>query len=218
MKRILHFPGMASSTRFARFVLLSMAAHLVLLTTWERPALLSGQRDNILSVFLDNATEVPAPAQISRVSARMRHAPAILPGVIAQTTSSTAGVRPMETESESSALASEPTARADGIGISPAAARAQILVRLRTDFARYFNYPAFARSRGWEGTVLLGLQVASDGHLDNIHVERSSGYAVLDNSALDSLHRLGRLAEATAWLNGRTQDMQLPVIYRLIDN
>lgn len=96
--------------------------------------------------------------------------------------------------------------------------RNQLLGELQTSLSRYLVYPPLARSRGWEGTVLLGLQVASDGHLDKIRVERSSGYAVLDNSALNSLNRLGRLAGVSAWLNGRAQDMQLPVIYRLIDN
>lgn len=65
----------------------------------------------------------------------------------------------------------------------------------------------------WEGTVLLGLRVESDGHLDRIHVERSSGYAVLDHSALNSLIRLGHLAEASTWLDGHGMDMQLPIIF-----
>jgi TonB family protein len=66
--------------------------------------------------------------------------------------------------------------------------------------------------------VLLALRIESDGRLEKVHVERGSGYAVLDHSALDSLNRLGRLTEASAWLEGRSLDMQLPVIYRLIEN
>lgn len=96
--------------------------------------------------------------------------------------------------------------------------RNQLLGQLQTGLSRYLVYPPLARSRGWEGTVLLELRVESDGHLDKIRVERSSGYAVLDHSALNSLNRLGRLAEASAWLDGRSVDMQLPVIYRLIEN
>ena len=56
MKRMLHFPETALSTRIARFALLSLAAHLALLATWEHPALLSGQHDSILSVSLSDAT------------------------------------------------------------------------------------------------------------------------------------------------------------------
>lgn len=89
---------------------------------------------------------------------------------------------------------------------------------LQTRLSDYLVYPPLARSRGWEGTVLMGLRVEPDGHLDKIHVARSSGYAVLDNSALHSLHRLGNLVEASAWLEDRGIDVQLPVIYQLIDN
>jgi periplasmic protein TonB len=88
---------------------------------------------------------------------------------------------------------------------------------LQTRLSDYLVYPPLARSRGWEGTVLMGLRVEPDGHLDKIHVARSSGYAVLDNSALHSLHRLGNLVEASAWLEDRGIDVQLPVIYQLID-
>ena len=89
---------------------------------------------------------------------------------------------------------------------------------LQTRLSRYLVYPPLARSRGWEGTVLMGLRVEPDGNLERIHIARSSGYAVLDNSALNSLNRLGRLAEAATWLEGRGLDVQLPVIYQLIDN
>jgi hypothetical protein len=44
------------------------------------------------------------------------------------------------------------------------------------------------------------------------------GYAVLDRSALNSVNRLGYLSEAVVWLNGRSHDIQLPVIYRLVEN
>ena len=96
--------------------------------------------------------------------------------------------------------------------------RNQLLGQLQTHLSRYLVYPPLARQRGWQGTVLLGLRVEPNGHLEKIYVERSSGYAVLDHSALNSLNRIGHLAEASAWLNGRGMDMQLPVIYRLLDN
>ncbi len=94
----------------------------------------------------------------------------------------------------------------------------QLLGELQTDLSQFLVYPPLARQRGWEGTVLLGLRVESDGRLDGIHIEHSSGYPVLDHSALNSLIRLGHLAEASTWLGGHNMDMQLPVIYRLVDN
>lgn len=94
-------------------------------------------------------------------------------------------------------------------------ARAQIQARLYTDLARYFDYPYAARLRGWEGTVLLAFNIEADGRLERIRVARSSGYAVLDDSALSALRKVERLAETTAWLQGRELTMRIPVIYRL---
>jgi protein TonB len=96
--------------------------------------------------------------------------------------------------------------------------RNQLLGELQTHLSRYLVYPPLARERGWEGTVLLGMRVESDGHLEKIRIERSSGYAVLDHSALNSLHRLGQVAGISAWLNGHSVDMQLPIIYRLVED
>ncbi|MEX2164950.1 MAG: energy transducer TonB [Sulfuricaulis sp.] len=94
----------------------------------------------------------------------------------------------------------------------------QLLGELQTRLSRYLVYPPLARRRGWEGTVLLGMRVESDGYLHQLRIDRSSGFTVLDHSALNSLNRVGRLAEATTWLKGQEMEMQLPVIYRLIDN
>ena len=87
-------------------------------------------------------------------------------------------------------------------GFTEAGIRNHLLGQLQTRLSRYLVYPPLARSRGWEGTVLLGLRVESNGQLEKIHIEHSSGYAVLDNSALNSLMSLGQLAEASAWLTG----------------
>ena len=93
-----------------------------------------------------------------------------------------------------------------------------MLGALKTRLSQYLTYPPLARDRGWEGKVLLGLRVEPDGRFDKIRIERSSGYAVLDNSALNSLKRLGNIVEARVWPEGHSIDVQLPVLYRLIEN
>ena len=105
----------------------------------------------------------------------------------------------------------------EGLSLPRAELRNQLLGELQTRLSRYLVYPLLARERGWEGTVVLGLRVESNGHLDRIRVEQSSGYAVLDRSALNSLSRVGRLVEVSDWLDGRSMNMQLPVIYRLVE-
>ena len=51
------------------------------------------------------------------------------------------------------------------------------------------EYPAVARSRGYEGMVLLAAEVAADGRVENLTIKKSSGYASLDRSALEAVRR-----------------------------
>ena len=48
-------------------------------------------------------------------------------------------------------------------------------------------YPDQARTNGWTGTVLLRLWVDATGQVTKVNVERSSGYAVLDASAVNAV-------------------------------
>jgi len=207
----------AHRVTLTRFLLLSCGLHLLLLVghgrTVETTALRRlGQVE--ISVDLGNvarALHVPrktsvitsysAPrAPAAPIASSARETDAGESRVIAPVTDTTPGTQPE-------------TAAASGDAL-----RNQLLGELQTRLARYLTYPPLARERGWQGTVLLGLHVESNGRLGNVRLERSSGYAVLDRSALNSLNRLGYLSEAVAWLNGRSVDMQLPVIYRLVEN
>jgi TonB family protein len=89
--------------------------------------------------------------------------------------------------------------------------------RLRDILARYFVYPSMARRNGWEGKVQVGLRVEADGRLSHLHIAHSSGYPLLDDSALTTLNRIDTLPEAAGWLDGQHFDMVLPIEYRLID-
>ncbi len=202
-----------------RFLLLSVILHLIFLAGFGMSTDIITTRylgQPVLNVQLPNAAkEQGSPFSKSTASASSSHlvseraisdprspsrvaeyAPDPLPTAIL---SSHAGNRHKESADE-------------------AGARNQLLGQLQTRLSRYLVYPPLARHRGWEGTVLLGLSVEPDGQLGKIHITRSSGYAVLDNSALNSLKRIGILVEARNWLEGRSVDLQLPVIYRLIEN
>lgn len=48
-------------------------------------------------------------------------------------------------------------------------------------------YPRLAQARGYEGTVLLSVEVLSDGCVGRTRVKSSSGYVLLDQSALDTM-------------------------------
>lgn len=48
-------------------------------------------------------------------------------------------------------------------------------------------YPALARSRGYEGTVLVVAEILPDGRVGKMKIRKSSGYAVLDQSAVEAV-------------------------------
>jgi protein TonB len=50
------------------------------------------------------------------------------------------------------------------------------------------KYPAIARRRGVEGIVILEIPVATNGHVKNAIIIRSSGSAALDRSALKAIN------------------------------
>jgi protein TonB len=50
-------------------------------------------------------------------------------------------------------------------------------------------YPATARRRGWEGKVLLRVEVSARGDVLNVAVEQSSGYDTLDEAARQGAFR-----------------------------
>jgi protein TonB len=57
---------------------------------------------------------------------------------------------------------------------------------------RYLNaarpaYPLMARMRGHEGVVLLAVEVLTDGRPGEVRIKKSSGYALLDQSALNAV-------------------------------
>jgi len=92
---------------------------------------------------------------------------------------------------------------------------AAVLGEVRSRLARYLAYPPLARARGWEGTVLVGFHLGADGALDAIRVARSSGYDILDASALDSLGKVGRLDDVAGITGTKPQQLELAVMYRL---
>jgi periplasmic protein TonB len=49
------------------------------------------------------------------------------------------------------------------------------------------KYPSVARSRGWEGKVILRVRVSADGDSEGVTVVQSSGHDVLDEAAVNAV-------------------------------
>ncbi|HEX19564.1 MAG TPA: energy transducer TonB [Acidiferrobacteraceae bacterium] len=92
-----------------------------------------------------------------------------------------------------------------------------LLGQLRTSLSRHLSYPALARKQGWQGIVTVGLRIEADGLLKRIRIRQSSGYNVLDDSAINSLRKIKKLRTEERHFD-RPHRLTLRVVYQLTDN
>ncbi len=83
------------------------------------------------------------------------------------------------------------------------------------EIKRYQKYPPPAQRRGWQGTAEVLLQIAADGTVTGITLGKSSGYAILDDEALEMVRRASPLPKAPADLRGRALVVTVPIVFRL---
>lgn len=75
-------------------------------------------------------------------------------------------------------------------------------------------YPRTARRRGWEGEVLLRVQVSSTGTVIDIRIEKSCGYSILDNTARKEV-RAWRFRPASRGGIPKADTVLVPVQFQL---
>jgi periplasmic protein TonB len=80
---------------------------------------------------------------------------------------------------------------------------------------RHKTYPAAARSRREQGTVLVAFAIDRGGHLLSFGVRRSSGSTELDAAAEDMIRRADPLPAVPVSYSGRELDLVLPVTFAL---
>jgi len=57
---------------------------------------------------------------------------------------------------------------------------------------RNISYPYIARKMGWEGKVIISFILTKDGKISLLTVEKSSGYRVLDENAVDTIKKVSK--------------------------
>jgi protein TonB len=78
------------------------------------------------------------------------------------------------------------------------------------------TYPTAAQSRGWQGKVLLRVLVSAEGLSETVSIEQSSGYDILDESALEAVKKW----QFTPAMQGETalaSTVLVPIIFSLRD-
>ncbi|MCG2633530.1 MAG: TonB family protein [Gammaproteobacteria bacterium] len=81
--------------------------------------------------------------------------------------------------------------------------------------AKHFRYPMLARKKGWQGEVLIGLVIQPDGGVRNIQLLRSSGFGLLDRSAINTVAKIAARGGVNPNLVLQPLEITLPVSYQL---
>lgn len=165
----------------------------------------------------------PVPVEISQAVAQPNLAPVIFPSVDLACKASKA---PQEQEpSPDAATTSEMESAASAVPVrqtETVSSAAAAFVAEETDAKpRYRSnplpkYPYLARQRHWEGLVWLLVTVSTEGRVADLRVAESSGYGVLDRSALKTVRRWRFSPARRAGIPVESQ-VKVPVKFRLED-
>ena len=212
------------------FLGLSVAAHAAALVAWSTPEHEPGHAGQVLLLAVRNRSgaavmliQEPAETRSQASTDPMRpQQPTELPAVVAATPAR----QPQPAHPAIQPLTEPPAAVPDSTPHPVPAAQANTTSREEQDqhlracimdlLAQQLTYPAIARRKGWQGVVKLELHIESDGRISDLHIDATSGYALLDEAALQSL-QLANVPDAAQWLHGEAIDIIVPIEYRLID-
>jgi protein TonB len=86
---------------------------------------------------------------------------------------------------------------------------------LSSEFKVRFKYPHLARKRGWQGEVLINLDINRHGKISQVVIARSSGYKILDLNAVKTFELIGELSPSFKKELLENHHLSIPVIYQL---
>jgi TonB family protein len=71
------------------------------------------------------------------------------------------------------------------------------------------EYPRIARQSGWEGVVILSVNVTRDGRAESVRIRQSSGYRVLDEKAVEAIRKWRFFEERTRTIIPGVRDLKI---------
>jgi TonB family protein len=95
--------------------------------------------------------------------------------------------------------------------------KALLIRQVKSEISHHFDYPMFARRKGWQGIVLLEFNVSNVGIINNIEIKKSSGYEILDQAAEKSLSHVQRINVALNMDLPLNTRLQVPIVYQLTE-
>lgn len=95
------------------------------------------------------------------------------------------------------------------------AARSLYKSLLEKEIIRHKTYPRIATMRGWQGEAIIELQLDANGKPSSVKVQTSSGYEVLDQTAIEMVRKTVAATQLPDILRGSISTFLVPVSFRL---
>ncbi len=208
------------TTRLPGFLLLSLFAHAALLATMRAPESLPAAA-RILDISLlspgSGSVTREMPNRHRNPAETRTRTPAAAPAMRrVPLPTHRASVRAAAVQSAVRPMAGQQTRARNS---APGTARGRRMIRAIWNASLpYFHYPLLAQEEGWEGRVIIQVQIDHGGYLSHAQIVDSSGHALLDTAALRTLSHVSRLP--SGFLPARTTpfDLLVPVVYRLTES
>ncbi|WP_127556540.1 energy transducer TonB [Saccharospirillum alexandrii] len=89
------------------------------------------------------------------------------------------------------------------------------LAALMQELRRSFDYPRSALRRRQEGRVQVALRIETDGSIAGITLDSSSGYNLLDESAIAMIERISGLPALPEEAGNRGLAVSVPIDFKL---
>ncbi len=77
------------------------------------------------------------------------------------------------------------------------------------------KYPPAARRRGIQGAAKVRFDIAADGAVSGVALDKTSGYDILDREALATITRIGRFAPIPEPLDMPRMEISVAIVFRL---
>ena len=77
------------------------------------------------------------------------------------------------------------------------------------------QYPRMARMRGLEGTSFVTFKITVEGSVEEVGIERSSSYQILDEAAIRTVRRAAPFPSFPSDLNAKQLQLSIPLIFEI---
>ncbi|HEX9466336.1 MAG TPA: energy transducer TonB [Alphaproteobacteria bacterium] len=159
--------------------------------------------------MVTSVPELPKPAP--RPHPPVRHP---TPAPAPRAAEAPAAAAPTQTDSSGSSPMAPPNPSPPAVAAHPPPDLAYTATLL-TWLNQHKEYPWMARRRGVQGRVILRLAVARSGNVTEARIETSSGAELLDQAAVDMVHRANPLPPLPASFVGDRAEFRVPVEFAL---